>query len=289
MNNFLQPIVTELKMLENGICLQSEETLLKVSKKYTRFYLLGAIFDKPAKSAVLNMISFNGFGGCTKCLQLGETFETRKGGHSHIFPFKSQNPLGPLRTEKSYDDDVKSRNTSNGVLGSCCLSLLEYFHPISGTCIDYMHSILEGVVKSLFYRWFGQENYSLDCSLRCYLEKIDTRIISIRPPKFISTTPRSIYSWKTWRAHEYLSFILYYALPIFIDIMDEKQFNHLTKLVIFIEIILSREIKKMDLEFAETIIIAFVKDLVQFILLDLCYQEFTNYCILLIALEISVL
>jgi hypothetical protein len=40
--------------------------------------LIAAVFDKPAKAAVLNMKSFNGFGGCTKCLQLGETLKGKK-------------------------------------------------------------------------------------------------------------------------------------------------------------------------------------------------------------------
>ena len=40
--------------------------------KYTNFYLVSGIFDKPAKAAVLNMKAYNGFGDFTKCLQLGE-------------------------------------------------------------------------------------------------------------------------------------------------------------------------------------------------------------------------
>jgi hypothetical protein len=36
-------------------------------------FLVAGIFDKPAKAAVLNMKAYNGFGGFTKCLQLGET------------------------------------------------------------------------------------------------------------------------------------------------------------------------------------------------------------------------
>jgi hypothetical protein len=43
--------------------------------KYTSFYVVAVTFDKPAKAAVLNMKSYNGFGGCTKCLQVGETLK----------------------------------------------------------------------------------------------------------------------------------------------------------------------------------------------------------------------
>ena len=127
-----------------------------------------------------------------------------------------------------------------------------------------MHTVLEGVVKSLFNKWFSQDNHASECSLRKHMNQIDLRLVSIRPPKFIPTTPRSIYSWKTWRAHEYLGFLIYYSLPIFHDIMDSSQFEHLVKLVIFMETILSREIKLEDLDFAQQLIISYVKDYSKF-------------------------
>ena len=69
----MKPIVTELKKLKVGIRIDPEIIT------YTSFYVVSAVFDKPAKSAVLNMISYNGFGGCTKCLQLGETKKLASG------------------------------------------------------------------------------------------------------------------------------------------------------------------------------------------------------------------
>jgi hypothetical protein len=71
-----------------------------------------------------------------------------------------------------------------------------------------MHIFLEGVDKGLFYKWFSQENYSKDYSLRKEMDLIDRRLVRIRPPKFKPTTPRSIQSWKTRCAHEYLSFLI---------------------------------------------------------------------------------
>ncbi len=41
---------------------------------------MAAIFDKPAKAAVLNMKSSNGFYGCTKCLQPGISHREHKDG-----------------------------------------------------------------------------------------------------------------------------------------------------------------------------------------------------------------
>jgi hypothetical protein len=123
-----------------------------------------------------------------------------------------------------------------------------------------MHSVLEGVVKTLFNLWFGQENHDMGFSFRKYINLIDARLLNICPPKFVPTATRSIISWKMWRAHEYLSFLMYYSLPIFNDIMDRQQFVHLVKLCSFMEIILSREIKLSDLDNAQKLIVQFVEE-----------------------------
>ena len=147
-----------------------------------------------------------------------------------MYPFNQNDPTGPIRTDELYHNEVAKGYTNNGVLGNCCLSHLAFFAPISGTCIDYMHTVLKGVVKGLFHKWFSQENHSKDFSMRKHMNIIDKTLLTIKPPKFIPTTPRSIYSWKTWRAHEYLSFLMYYSIPIFHDIMNVCHFEHFIKL-----------------------------------------------------------
>lgn len=141
------------------------------------------------------------------------------------------------------------------------LNNLELYHPISSTCIDYMHSVLEGVVKNFFKYWFGSEFSQSSFSLRSYMQNIEERLVSIRPPEFIPNTPRSIFSWNIWRGHEYLSFIIYFALPVFVGIMQYEHLQNLTKLVIFLEIILAREILKKQLDEAQVLIESFVSEL----------------------------
>jgi hypothetical protein len=75
MNSFLQPIVDELLTLELGIQMAVAENM----KKCIRFFLIAAVFDKPAKSAVLNMIASHGFNRCLKFEQSGESYTTLKG------------------------------------------------------------------------------------------------------------------------------------------------------------------------------------------------------------------
>ena len=59
-------MIIQLKKLELGIELQMSGDFFD-----SKFFLIAGVFDKPAKSAVLNMISSTGFYGCTKCLQSG--------------------------------------------------------------------------------------------------------------------------------------------------------------------------------------------------------------------------
>jgi len=271
MDIFFNEIVTQLTILELGIDLP----LSNVVKK-RKFFLIAAIFDKPAKAPILNMNQYNGNYGCTKCEQPGETAkgksisiepvetETAKGGW--IYKFKSENPKGPLRTDDNYEknlkDAIKSKSIVNGIKGRCCLSVLKFFKPVSSTCIDYMHSLLEGVIKNFFKYWFCGE-IGDPYSLKKYMQEIDRRISRITPPKFVPSTPRSIYTHNVWRAHEYLSFVIYYALPVFREIMNSSYYNNIKKLIVFMEIILSPSICIEDLSKAELIIFDFVEEVSQ--------------------------
>jgi hypothetical protein len=66
-DSFLHPIVVQLKKLEYGIDVPFDDITKEI-----KFFLTHAVMDKPAKSALLNMISSTGFYGCTKCLQPGK-------------------------------------------------------------------------------------------------------------------------------------------------------------------------------------------------------------------------
>ncbi len=81
-----------------------------------------------------------------------------------------------------------------------------------------MHSLLEGVVKNFFNYWFNSKINS-EYSLVKYMQEIGNRLLAIQQPKYIPSTPRTIYSFNCWRAHEYCTFILYYALPVFKGLM----------------------------------------------------------------------
>ena len=72
----------------------------------------------------------------------------------HLYEFLEDNPSGPLRNKNTSDEDCK--NQLFGIKGKIGLSELRFFSPLYNTNIDYMHSILEGVIKRFFKYWFDQ-------------------------------------------------------------------------------------------------------------------------------------
>jgi hypothetical protein len=62
---FLSPIVAELKSLEYGIHVEFKNGF----QMFTKLFLINSVFDKPARAAILNMKTCNGFDGCLKCYQ----------------------------------------------------------------------------------------------------------------------------------------------------------------------------------------------------------------------------
>lgn len=90
-----------------------------------------------------------------------------------------------------YHDDVlngeRLKKSSRGIKGPCLIAELKHFQPMASTNIDYMHSLLEGVVKRLFKLWFEENIPSV--SIRSHMDLLNKRLMNIRPPSYV-TTPR---------------------------------------------------------------------------------------------------
>jgi hypothetical protein len=77
---------------------------------------------------------------------------------THIYEYSNQ--WQNFRTIENYEESLKNSTTQNpvnGIKGKSLLSSLKYFYPVKSTCIDYIHSVLEGVVKHFFKFWFYSE------------------------------------------------------------------------------------------------------------------------------------
>jgi len=144
---------------------------------------------------------------------------------------------------------------SRGIKGPCELGRLRFFQPAISTNIDYMHSLLEGVVKRLFKVWF--EDRDVGISIRNKMELVNKRLLNVKPPSYVSSPPRSLFTWKMWRAHEFLSFILFYSLPVLFGVLYDACFFNLVKLVVTVENLLKKDVLLCELNDVEDLLLEF--------------------------------
>jgi hypothetical protein len=201
--------------------------------------VLSAVFDAPARCLFQNFNQFNGYSGCPFCLTKGESVKTSKKGHTLTYPYdlNSDTGHGASRTHKStleiakeiHSDMVRTakKKTVCGVKGFSCFMFVRGFDIIRSIAIDYMHGALLGVVKMSTKLWFDSCFRGSPFSVYKHLKDVDNRLMSIKPPDCIPRPPRPISSHiKFWKASEYRSFILFYAVPCLWGILGADHFEH---------------------------------------------------------------
>ena len=159
-------------------------------------------------------------------------------GYSHVCTCDTEtNAKTKQRTHKETvclaieAERLKKQGKSNtvvtkGVKGLSWSMYLPIFDVISGTAIDYMHSVLLGVVKMLLTLWadksYNSEPWFLGADKIKVFEK---RFMSMKPPYRITRTPRSIIAnMAHLKASELRSFMLLYGLPCLWGLLPNEYF-----------------------------------------------------------------
>ncbi|XP_066936547.1 uncharacterized protein [Clytia hemisphaerica] len=224
--------------------------------------LLCGTFDMPAKASVLNFQQFNAFYGCPKCLQEGETAKTAKNGNVRCFPFNKSNPTGPHRTHTETVEHAKeamiAKNHVKGVKGPTPLMLVPSYDVIRGIGIDYMHAVLLGVTKLLMSMWCDGSHKNEPYSVFQALPQVEDRLLSLKPPNYITRAPRTIKSnLGYWKASEFRSFLLYYFVPVMSKLLPSIYFEHFYLLSHAVHLLLKSNITSNDIATAKRFIFLF--------------------------------
>ena len=256
MLTFLKPFTDSLSVLYSGIKLTSPDI---VGNVICRAMLLCGTCDLPAKAMVYNMTQYNGFHGCSHCLQSGETFKVGQRGKVHIYPYKQDNPTGPKRTnEQLHQHSQEAVDTGKvvfGVKGPSWLAVIPSYNIVEGNVVDYMHCVLLGVTKMLLKLWFDTENSSEMWYCGTKVQIADSKLLQIRPPLNITRTPRSIQQHRSyWKASEYRAWLLFYSIPVMLNILPQDYLAHHMLLVEAIYLLLKNVIHPAELLKAELLI-----------------------------------
>lgn len=114
-----------------------------------------------------------------------------------------------------------------GIKGPSWLCTAPKYNVIGGNVIDYMHCFLLGITKMILKLWFNSE-YSRElwyCGNR--VKKADAKLLQIKPPNTITRVPRSIQQYRNyWKASEYRAWLLFYSLPVMLNILPNEYLVH---------------------------------------------------------------
>lgn len=261
MNTFLEPLSNTLSKLEKGVSITTDSQTTHV----VRAFLFAVSCDLPARSAVLNINQHNGEGCCIKCEQNGENHRTDSGGNIRIFPYNNEHPdpTEPRRTHESVvknaQEAMESKRTVNGIKGPSILMFCPQFDTVKGISIDYMHLICLGSVRLLTKLWFTIANSLKTFSLYKYVDVVDSRLQSIKPPHIITRKPRSISEHlKFWKAAELRSWLFYYSIPCVFDLLPPLYLYHYCAFVEALFLLSQSSISEHDIEKSEKLLQYFV-------------------------------
>lgn len=106
-----------------------------------------------------------------------------------------ENEITPRSHTKSINEmkmAYMSGKIINGFKGISTLAVLPKFDIINGFPIDYMHSVLLGVVKTMLDIWFDSKNHGMPYYIGLKIKCVDEILLKIKPPTNISRIPKSI-------------------------------------------------------------------------------------------------
>ncbi|CAH1267164.1 Hypp3965 [Branchiostoma lanceolatum] len=255
---FMEPFAKALASLQRGVEVHPPNEDSYIAK----VFLIGCTADLQAKALLMNMKQHNGNFGCPKCEQKGE-----HKAYKHQYKYQSNNPKGPRRTHQGTKAHVAAAMDSTqavfGIKGPSWLTTVPHFDLIEGMAIDYMHGVLLGVTKKLIHFWFDETAKNKGKPWYCGRRKaeVDNMLESIKPPMEVHRRPRSISTHlQHWKASEFRAWLLYYSLPVMVNILPERYYEHYTLLVMAIHTLLQSSITTEDLDRAEAQLLQFVRE-----------------------------
>ena len=222
MNLFLRPFIDELIRLHQHGFLST--TFLNEVPVRIKIHTLLSPVDSCARPAIQNIKQFNGKFGCSYCLHEGENVTVGR-GTTRVY----RGDMKTLRTINQHNRDAKKANGNlpvRGVKGYSVVSLIPLFHITKCFPPDYLHSILEGVVKLFVCASFNTENSGKAWYLGRVIDAVDEKLRRIKPPCEVTRTPGSLKHRKKWKASEWRSFLLYYLLICFDNFLPQRYIKH---------------------------------------------------------------
>lgn len=254
MNALIGECLSELRQLyTEGIQWVTQNGTNVISK----FVVLVCSVNSMARAPLLRMTQFNGDYGCTFCYARGV-----RNPENPLAKYYPADENAKLRTDEEIRTDMRKavlhQKKSHGVDGISAIASLPLFDLAKGTVVDSMHAVFLGVVKHHTKLLLTSTNTPWYIGSAANLQLIAGRLGAIHPPNRISKTPRSITTWKQWKASEWRNWLLYYSLPCLHGILPLVYLKHLSLLVQAIYNLSQESITPQEMDQSEALLTKFV-------------------------------
>ncbi len=125
-----------------------------------------------------------------------------------------------------------------------------------------MHAVLEGVTRWLLRTWIDSHNHNQPYYIGRCVKKLDKLLLQQQPPHELSRSPRSLEAHlKYLKASELRSWLLFYSLPLLLDILPSLYLHHFALLVCAVHILLQDSFTKQQIDAADEMIMELLPDL----------------------------
>ena len=257
----LAPILANIRQLNSkGIAVQTPDGVKRVRAK-----LLLGLFDAPAKAVATNMKQYNGKYGCTYCTDEGTKIRRNTRVYLPDAPHNLRTAQQVMRWAQ------RAEESGSAVYGVKGVSILSQDIQLPECIpIDYMHAILEGVFKRLMGCWFNSSNHGKPYYIGRHVEAVNRMVARVKPPCEFRRTPRPIEVMSYWKASEFRSWLLYFAIPILKSFLPPEYIHHLALLVCAVHILLSDSVSSAKLDTADRLLKTFYNLVPHFYPLDEC-------------------
>ena len=222
----------------------------------SKVYAVCSVPDTLARASMQNLIRFNGHFGWSWCYHQGK-YDAHQVRYPILDTYQKRTDASTrLDTSKSLADGRHVR----GVKGPSCLFNLPEFNLIEGYVPDYMHCVCLGVTKMLLDMWTSTKNHAEQFYIgrRDQLANINSRLLSIRPPREVSRLPRTVKVKSDWKASEWRSWLLFYGVPCLTEVLQTRYLSHLALLSSAICLLIQDSITPHQLQVADGMLFEFV-------------------------------
>jgi hypothetical protein len=211
-----------------------------------KFEISALICDAPARAFLKNIKGHTAYASCERCSQSGAW------NGKMTFPETDARK----RTDVSFDEmQDPEHHHGHSPLSDLGIGMVSQF------VLDYMHLVCLGVVRRLIWLWLSGP-VAVNCRLgaRC-VTSISDRLVSLTSfmPCEFARKPRSLSEWQRWKATEFRQFLLYTGPVALLGKLSDVAYKNFMLLSVGIFILLDKTSSVADIDYAQNLLILFVK------------------------------